>query len=383
VSAVQTAVSYHPLGDCRVRVIAVANQKGGCGKTTTSINFSACLASLQKKVLLIDLDPQGHSTCGLGINAEKQPFTVYDLLKPGGDSKPEFSKVICEINPSFWLLPSFVVLSRLEKDLAPLPDCEKYLRYLLTGHFEEISSFDFVIMDCPPNLGILTLNALDAADEIIIPLEPSFFSLHGLAKISETLHQLNQMRKTPIEVHALLTLFDSRTCFGKEIYDEVKTYFKDRLFKTIIHESVILKEAASAGKNIAEYAPDSTAFQDYFNLALEYLEKEIERNLPKDELGWSNVFRHFYGPRQVLGGVLFRVFNKNARSVEVAGDFNQWIPEPLRFSGEEGIWQIVIPVGAGRYRYKYIVDGEWQLDAFQPMQVENAFGTLDSFLEVG
>ncbi|HXV28609.1 MAG TPA: AAA family ATPase [bacterium] len=365
-----------------MRVIAVANQKGGCGKTTTSINFAACLAHLQKKVLLVDLDPQGHSTCGLGIQAEKCLFTLYDLLKWGNEREFGLSKVLIEINSHLFVLPAYGILSSIEEELAHLPERHRRLGKILRLPEEQRAHFDFVIIDCPPNLGLLTFNALEACDQIMIPIEPSFFSLHGLAKISETLKKLNQRREKPIEIYALLTLFNSHTRFAKEVYEEVKSHFQSRLFKSIIHDSVILKEAASAGQSIVQYDPKSPAFHDYCNLAVEYLEKEWDRLLPEKKLGWKNVMHDRYGPRRVMGGTLFQFMNKNARGVEIAGDFNQWVPEPLAAKDREGAWQIVLPITSGVFRYKYIVDGEWQVDPYHPEQRQNQFGSFDSYLEL-
>ncbi|MBI3307179.1 MAG: AAA family ATPase [Candidatus Omnitrophica bacterium] len=366
-----------------MRVIAIANQKGGCGKTTTSINFAACLAHLGKRVLIVDLDPQGHSTCGLGIHAEKLSWTIYDLLKGGGHGRQtSWPEVLREISPNLYVTPSYSILSALEEELVYQPDCFKRLKHELEGESFSELKFHYVILDCPPNLGVLTFNALEAADEIFIPIEPSFFSLHGLGKISETVQAVNQRRPIPLELHALLTIFDSRTRFAREVYDEVKTHFKSRLFRAIIHESVLLKEAASAGESIVQYAMDSPPFRDYFNLAVEYLEREWNRLLPEEELGWENLLLNRYGPRRVIGGILFQIISKNARTVEIAGDFNHWIPESLVKRSEDGLWQKVIPIQRGSYRYKFIVDGEWQMDPEYPVQKQNDFGTYDSYLEL-
>ncbi len=364
-----------------MRIIAIANQKGGCGKTTTSINFSACLNFLQKKVLLIDLDPQGHSTCGLGVKTQKGMLTLYDLLSPFQRVAPPVSQVIRNLQNDFDLLPCNSSLNALEEEFGFMPNYHMKLRDLMARIFEEHHHYDFVILDCPPNLGVLTWNALNAADEVLVPIEPSFFSLHGLAKISETLQIVNRSRETPLTVHALLTLYNSQLNFSEEIYDEVRAHFQDRLFTTIIHEHVSLKEAAAAGQSIVQYAPQSQAFQDYLNLAVEYLERDWNRKLPEKELGWEQVFKNHFGPRQISDGILFQFSSKIASSVEIAGDFNHWIPEPLVRRNQEGLWQKVISVGLKTFRYKFIVDGEWQVDPNQPMQKENAYGGVDSYME--
>ena len=330
----------------------------------------------------MDWDPQGHSTCGLAVKPEDFPHHLYELLSPYQEKKPSLAELLCPVAPDLSLIPAYGILGALEEELANLPGKEKRLKEALENIQKERPELEYAVIDCPPNLGVLTLNALEAADEIFIPIEPSFFSLHGLAKMTETLQQINKRRGDPIEIHALLTIFNSRTCFVKEVYQEVKNHFNDSLFKTIIHESVLLKEAASAGKSIVKYDPESGAFRDYLNLAVEYLEKEWDRLLPPKRLGWSNVINHLYGPRRVSGGVLFQAMSKNARGVEIAGDFNSWIPEPLLRRGLEGLWQKVIPITKGIFRYKFIVDGEWQLDPYQPLQQVNAYGTFDSYLEL-
>lgn len=364
-----------------MRVIAIANQKGGCGKTTTSINLAACLAFLQKKTLLLDLDPQGHSTCGLGIRSQESPFSLYDLLTPLKTTRPEISKIISSVNPWFSVIPTYGNLASLEEEWMLMPEREYRIRNLV-HHSLAISGYEFIVLDCPPNLGLLSLNALEAADEILIPIEPSFFSLHGLAKISETIAQVNQRRKQPLIIHALLTLFNAETRFAEEVYEEVKAHFKGQLFNTIVHDDIMLKEAVSAGKSIVDYDQSCTGFRDYFNLAMEYLERQWERILPPEKLGWNNVLRHHYGPRRVPGGVLFQVLSKTARWVEIAGDFNHWIPESMVRRDTDGLWQKVIPITNGSFRYKFIVDGEWQIDPYQPTQQLNAYGTFDSYLEL-
>lgn len=365
-----------------MRVVAVANQKGGCGKTTTSINLAACLSHLNKRVLLIDLDPQGHSTCGLGVLADKVSATVYDLLKneTSGALTPEQIEIV--LHSGLTLLPATTSLARIEEELIAVPGKERILRDRMNVILDAQSRFDYIVIDCPPNIGTLTLNALGAADEIIIPIEPSFFSLHGLAKITETLEGVNRRRRTPLQIHALLTLFDSRTCFSKEVYAEVQKHFKKKLFRSIIHESVVLKESAGAGQSIVDYSPDSQACRDYMNLALEYLERTWESLYPVHELGWGNVLRHRFGPRKTIGGMLFQCQSPGAQDVEIAGDFNSWIPEPMVQKAVPGVWQKVIPMREGEFRYKFIVDGEWQLDPFQEEVKENSFGSFDSYLKV-
>ena len=328
------------------------------------------------------MDPQGHTTCGFGIHAENLPHTLYDLLNPRAVSELKLAHVQIDINPFLSLIPSYVILSAAEEELASLKDREKKLKKVLDFQGEADKFFDYVVIDCPPNLGLLTFNALEAADEIIIPIEPSFFSLHGLAKMSETITFLNQKRVVPLEIHALLTLFDSRTCFARDVYEEVKKHFQKRLFKTMIHEDVALKEAAGAGKSIDQYNRESQAFKDYSSLAMEYLERDWNRRLPREHLGWDNIVRRHYRPKKAVGGILFQTTAGNAQIVEIAGDFNGWIPESMASRESGKLWQLVIPMKHGQYRYKFIVDGEWQLDASHGDRRPNVYGSYDSLVEV-
>ena len=365
-----------------MRVIAIANQKGGCGKTTTSINLSACLAQLNKKVLLIDLDPQGHSTCGFGVHAEKLAYSLYDLLKLSFGPPPKISDVLIHLTEQLCLIPSYVILGAAEEELANIEGKEKKLKGVIRQCHEEGFIFDYIVIDCPPNLGVLTYNALEAADDIIIPIEPSFFSLHGLAKISETIGYLNQRKPTPLCVYALLTLFQEEPRISQNIYSEVKKHFQEKMFKTVIHYNVDLKEAVCAGQSINSYNRESQAFHEYLHLAIEYLERDWDRKLPPEQMGWEKTIEHHYGPKRVVGGVLFQTISEGAKSIELVGDFNQWVPEPL-ISREGGkIWQKIIPIARGKYRYKFIVDGEWQLDPCHPIKKQNAHGLYDSYLEL-
>lgn len=362
-----------------MRIVAIANQKGGCGKTTTSINFAACLAHLRKKVLLIDLDPQGHSGCGL--SAQPQPF--HYLSEDLFQAAFEPLKQILSLKPFLSIIPAGENLSRCDHMIFDHEKSCQLFRNLQNGA-NRYWDFDYVILDCPPQLGALTQNALYAASDIIIPIEPSFFSLHGLARISETLEKVHLMKSDSVTMHALLTIFDSRTGFSREVYENVKSHFGKKLFKSIIHESVLLKEASSAGQSIVDYAPYSQAFRDYDHLAIEFLERQMEKEFPEQkESVWEKEHEKRYGPRRVFGGVLFQFSNKSARCVEIAGDFNQWIPEPLVLFEAEKVWKKVISVPSGSHRYKFIVDGEWQVDPHHPVYKQNDFGTQDTYLEVG
>ena len=364
-----------------IRVIAIANQKGGCGKTTTTINLGACLARLNRRVLLVDLDPQAHTTVGLGFLPEKLDRTLYHLLYPDGDKRPPWPDVVIQLNRYLSLLPGDLRLYEFEQLAAHLPQKEKQLKYLFLFSLPRLDSYDFVLIDCPPNLGLLTSNALEAAHEIIVPIEPSFFSLHGLAKISETLQRVGARRGHVHQTNALLTLFEDRNAFSQEVYEEVKKHFQDRLYQTVIRENVTLREAAGAGLSIVDYDPMSIGYRDYMGLATEILEREWKGTGLCEDATTSDSGRHSMRARKAAGGILFQYVAPQAKQVLLAGDFNHWVGEPLFRRPGDGIWQRIVPLRKGGYRYKFIVDGEWELDPQGMQAKENSFGRKDSYIE--
>lgn len=364
-----------------MRAIAIANQKGGCGKTTTTINLGACLARLNQRVLLVDLDPQAHTTVGLGILPERLDKTLYHLLCPEGEKRPPWEETLLQVNNYLSLLPGDLRLSEFEAIFTNVPQKEKQLKYLFLFTLPR-QSFDFVLIDCPPNLGLLTTNALEAAQEVVIPIEPSFFSLHGLAKISETLQRVGAKRGRMHRTNALLTLFEDKNGFSREVHDEVRKHFQDRLFQTVIRENVTLREAAGAGLSIADFDPSSIGYRDYMSLATEILERAWKAEGLDEETRSSNGKKQASGPQKVSGGILFQYFAPQAREVLLAGDFSQWIGIPLIRRNADGLWQRIVSLRQGGYHYKFLVDGEWILDPQADREKVNSYGRRDSYIEV-
>ncbi|MBI4431581.1 MAG: AAA family ATPase [Candidatus Omnitrophica bacterium] len=257
-----------------MRVLAICNQKGGCGKTTTSINLGASLSFLGKKILLIDFDPQAHSTIGLGVKAEELEQSIFDVLNPESAKRPTLQDITIQVEKNLWLAPSQIVLTAIEQQLAGVPKREEYLWSALS---RVQKNYDFVLIDCPPNLGLLTFNALRAAGEAIITIEPSSFSVHGLVKVNETINVLKEQIQHSVTVHALLTMLDNRNKFSREMVDQIRDIYRDRVLRTVIRNNIRLREAAQAGRPITRFDRHSTGFHDYLSLASEMIERGAKR----------------------------------------------------------------------------------------------------------
>jgi len=264
-----------------MRTIAIINQKGGCGKTTTSINLAACLARLGHKTLLVDMDPQGHCGVGLAVPEEQIERTVYDALIEAADGKvASIGQVIWQIASDFDLAPSNLKLAAFEQVFAGRPGREDRLAKALAaadGHYE------WCILDCPPSLGLLTFNALRACDQVIVPVETGFFSLHGLAKMMETLEMLRERCDKDILIRVLPTLYDTRTKLAREVLAELRSKFRGYLMESTINFNTKLKEAASFGQPITEYDHGSRGYRDFVNLARELMgQRPMEEEAASD-----------------------------------------------------------------------------------------------------
>jgi chromosome partitioning protein len=251
------------------KIIAIANQKGGVGKTTTSVNLGACLASLGKRVLLVDIDPQGNTTSGVGINKADVENCIYDVIINEVHPKDAIAHTHVE---GLHIIPATIQLAGAEIELVPTISRELRLKKAL--HLVK-HMYDYVLIDCPPSLGILTINSLTAADSVLIPIQCEYYALEGLSQLLNSIRLVQKHLNTSLQIEGvLLTMFDARTNLGIQVIEEVKKYFQDKVYRTIIPRNVRLSEAPSHGQSIITYDPRSKGAEVYLELAKEVISYE-------------------------------------------------------------------------------------------------------------
>lgn len=248
------------------RVVAIANQKGGVGKTTTAVNLSASLAILERSTLLIDLDPQANATSGLGVDTKAIPRTIYDCLTNGA----KLTEAIVPTSvPKLQILPANADLVGAELELVSVPERERILKLAIA---EAALQYDYVVVDCPPALGLLTLNALVAASSVLIPVQSEYYAMEGLGRLMATVQRIQASLNPALELEGIvLTMFDSRNSLARQVAEEIHGHFKDKVYQTVIPRNVTLAEAPSYGRPVLLYNAVSTGSQAYIDLAKEFL----------------------------------------------------------------------------------------------------------------
>lgn len=377
-----------------MRTVAVANQKGGCGKTTTAINVSAALSAAGRKTLLIDLDPQAHASFGLGANKGSLARSAYNLLTTHPGKRQPLSACTLSLSSNFDIVPAHIQLSTLEQEFKDKEDAVSTLSGILSPLR---GAYAYVILDCPPSLGFLTFNALRAADRVLIPIDMSAFTLMGVGKLLGMLELLKEKTGHAPRVNALATLYDKRTKHAQEMIEEIKSFFGARMLQTVIRPNVALKQAVSGGVSIIDFDKTSNGAQDYSALSNEILRVDHSPEAEDGVAPWPSV-----SPREEANGtmpwpmevekavapgtreVTFKIDAPSAKGVFLAGDFNGW---EINAGGmlsvhDSGSWEKRVVLPPGRYRYKFWVDGEWMLDSQNPQQEQNVFGSLDSVLNI-
>ncbi|MBN1512251.1 MAG: AAA family ATPase [Phycisphaerae bacterium] len=401
-----------------MRILAITNQKGGCGKTTIAINLAASLAREGRRVLLADLDPQGHCALGMAVPDEQIDLSILDcLLGSLRGNLVELSRITWQITPSLDLAPSRSDLATFEPTVAGLENADCLLADMLAG---VAGMYGYIILDCPPHVGLLTQNALRAATDVIIPVDTGYFSLQGLTKQLDTITALYRGRQMAPRVRILPNQYDVRTKLAREILAEMRTRFGEQVMTTTINFNTKLKEGASFGQPITEYAPTSMGARDFRNLAREIIAQEAAAAADADVLlasanrlaadaerllassapliggrpretqpaaGHQEIqakIDRVYGIRQTNQGVEVCLHYPGANRVELAGDFNNWDPSatPLQRTTGNGDFEALLRLAPGRYSYRLVVDGRWMHDKSNPQVETNEFGELNSVLNV-
>jgi chromosome partitioning protein len=357
-----------------MRIISIANQKGGCGKTTSAINLSACLAHRGRKVLLIDMDPQGHSAIGLNINTSELEKTICDALYDSNGAKTVLNDVTIKIDDNFDIAPSNISLSALEQHLSKLPGRETKLKEAIDSLYQ---IYDYVIIDCPPSLGLLTFNSLIASTEVIVPIEMSLFSLHGISRLLKIIDLVREKTGHEVRTKVIATMYDNRTRISKEVLQDIQKHFRDSVFITVINTNVKLKEAASFGKSIVDYDQKAAGFRDYMALTKEVIAEE-------KRLATRPAKRKKALPTATMVEKQFIFAAPKASCVKIAGTFNNWntSEESLMERKRDGTWSKSVYLAPGTYQYRFLIDDEWVADQNNSNQVNNPFGGKNSVIKI-
>lgn len=366
-----------------MKIIAIANRKGGCGKTTTAINLAACLANKERHVLLLDLDPQGHAS--LGLNAYREDARDLYHVFTGQASLQDV--LLPEVYPRLDLVPATLNLAMVEH----LPEGRGEPDQMLATHLARVRDrYDYVVIDCPPSLGLLSLNALAAADLVLIPIEMSPFGLAGVERMYETVALLRERAERDIAIRVLPTLVDSRTRLCRHFLREVWERFADDVSPGAVLFTVRLREAVHNGVPIVAYDPQSPAAAQYDALAEELMAVLRGDRPAPDPVGQMTAIgraleearkrQSVHDPRRQ---VLLRFRGYAGREVQIAGDFNNWEPDHNVVTRRAGdTVEKILTLQPGVYQYRLIVDGQWQDDISNPERTPNLVGGYNSLLRV-
>lgn len=364
-----------------MKIITVANQKGGCGKTTTAINLVSSLASNGKRTLLIDLDPQAHATLGLNRDDKNSIYNVISRLTP---RKLAIRDIIQKVEANFDIVPSNVLVGTLEQELADEIGRETKLFDILEGIK---NSYDYIVIDCPPSLGFLTVNSIRASHEVMIPVEMSRFSVQGVDHLMDIVRLIRDRLNHPVVARVLVTMFDSRLRHSFVMLDQIRSQFGEMLLGTIVHVNVKLKEAAVDGKPVIHYDKYCRGSKDYLSLAKELIAIEEGRTRQESPVAdFSPKMQQIVSREmEALSHATFALVAPEAQSVYLSGSFNDWsLNDECRMEkGADGKWSLRMSLPPGSYQYQFVVDGRWVSDPANERRVSNGFGDMNSLIEVG
>ncbi len=361
-----------------MRVFCIANQKGGCAKTTTAINLAASLCEKGHRVLLVDLDPQTHATAGLGVKSDQVEKSMYNVLTSVEGKKNLLEEVTLHLWDNFDLAAGHVLLSTLEQELIGREDAISTLYKALDSLYVH---YDFVVIDCPPSLGFLTFNALRASHELIVPVQCCAFTLMGVGKLLNMVELLQLKLHRAPRVMGLVTAFDKRTRLARDMFEDIRKFFSNNLFESVIRTNVTLREAVQKGVPAYKVDKRSRGAMDYMSLADEVMRES--KRLFLDDF-YKDAERFMSEIRTTLRVYDFVLRMPDARDVHVVGDFNEWkVGDESRLQRRpDGIWEKRMALKTGVYKYKYVIDGEWCPDPHNIKSSSNPFGGVDSILSL-